>query len=890
MNRCSGWTLQTLSRWSAQLALRHQVLLLAVLTAVVATALIGWQSFQRLQSTQLRQAEQWALSAAQMAEGLAAPGYRLGNTQAVAQSLGQVVALPGVQGVRLLQANGEVWLALDTPAEDATRGSTQSTASNPAAVDWHPNRPPSQTAPVVRPHPQHPNRVVATVRMGTQVAAAPMPIGRATSANVNADADGDAKGWLELEWNYDMQQRRAVADWLIGMAIALVLVAASVAVFYVFVWRATRPIAQLAQFARTLSQAPGNIARLRWGSHEVRQLGFAINATSRHLAEHIETMARQLKRQHAIVDTAVDAVVGVNADGVIVSINRASERLFGRAPADLIRQPLSTLLPMANGAFLAQLMANGIWMESTQTRQATVELHGLRQGGIRFPAELLVGEIPDDPTIRYTCIVRDTTELKQAEDFLTLYARALDCSTSGVLLTNASLHPQRTVYINPAFTRITGFGPQHVMGRDIGFLNGPDTEALRLTELQEAIDQGAERTVTLRHYRRDGQAFINQLSVSPIRDNEGRITHTVHMIEDVTALAESQARLVEHSARLDATFALSPDGFVIFDANGQWQGCNPAFSTMLGGALGGQPLQAFDHRLADLCQDPAAYIPVAHPDSDGDGAVHRLHLLRPTPRVLERVVRHNLRGSGETIVYLRDITRQTEVDQMKTDFLATAAHELRTPLASVLGYTELMLHRKYSEERQRDMLQTVHRQAELLTSIINELLDLSRIEARQGKDFRIEALPLGALLHDAVATLQGQDPTRTVDLPAVPDVRVMADASKIQQALGNLLDNARKYADAAQPIHVSVTQDSESTPGEPALVHIHIRDHGTGMTEEQLSHAFERFYRADTSGNRPGTGLGLNLVREIAQVHGGRVTLKSTVGVGSVATLSLRLA
>lgn len=887
MNRCSGWTMQALSRWSAQLALRHQVLLLAVLTAVVATALIGWQSFQRLQATQLRQAEQWAVAAARLADGLAAPGYRAGNPKAVAQALSHVMALPGVQGVRLMQANGDVWLDLTVPPLNANAVPAQTRAvSGNGKPEFHA---PDSAAPAdgaVRPHPMHANRVLAAVRLGTHPTPEPGPNNNGASVG----AATHATGWLELDWDYGSQQGRAAADWLSGMAIALLLVAVSVSVFYGFVWRATRPITQLAQFARTLSHAPGNIARLRWGSHEVRQLGFAINATSRHLAEHIETMARQLKRQHAIVDTAVDAVVGVNAEGLIVSINRASERLFGRPPGELIRQPLSTLLPMANGAFLAQLMANGIWMESTQTRQATVELHGLRQGGIRFPAELLVGEIPDDPTIRYTCIVRDTTELKQAEDFLALYARALDCSTSGVLLTNASLHPQRTVYINPAFTRITGFGPQHVMGRDIGFLNGPETEASRLAELHEGIDQGAERTVTLRHYRRDGQAFIDQMSVSPIRDSDGRITHTIHMIEDVTALAESQARLAEHSARLDATFALSPDGFVIFDASGQWQGCNPAFSAMLGEALGGQPLQAFDARFADLCQDPAAYIPVAHPDSDGDGAVHRLHLLRPSPRVLERVVRHNLRGSGETIVYLRDITRQTEVDQMKTDFLATAAHELRTPLASILGYTELMLHRKYNEERQRDMLQTVHRQAELLTSIINELLDLSRIEARQGKDFRIEALPLEELLHDAVATLKGQDPTRPVDLSPIPDVRVMADASKIQQALGNLLDNARKYADASQPIHVTVTQDHENTPGEPALVHIHIRDHGTGMTEEQLSHAFERFYRADTSGNRPGTGLGLNLVREIAQVHGGRVALNSTVGVGSVATLSLRLA
>ncbi|MFP5340600.1 MAG: sensor histidine kinase, partial [Gammaproteobacteria bacterium] len=196
---------------------------------------------------------------------------------------------------------------------------------------------------------------------------------------------------------------------------------------------------------------------------------------------------------------------------------------------------------------------------------------------------------------------------------------------------------------------------------------------------------------------------------------------------------------------------------------------------------------------------------------------------------------------------------------MKSEFLATAAHELRTPLASILGFTELMLHRKYSEEKQKNLLQTVHRQGMLLQNLIQELLDLSRIEARQGKDFHIVPTALSGIVEAAVSVIANRELGRQVQVGAIPDVSVMADASKIEQALINLLSNAFKYSPHGGEVSVSVREAQREGAAHAV---ISIRDQGIGMTPEQLSRAFERFYRADASGNIPGTGLGLNLVKE----------------------------
>ncbi|MCU0925212.1 MAG: ATP-binding protein, partial [Hydrogenophaga sp.] len=379
--------------------------------------------------------------------------------------------------------------------------------------------------------------------------------------------------------------------------------------------------------------------------------------------------------------------------------------------------------------------------------------------------------------------------------------------------------------------------------------------------------------------------FHNKLSVSPVRDASGDITHYINVLEDVSGQIEVKQRLIERTARLNATFDLSPDGFVIFDTQGELITSNPALRNMVGDVNAWTTLERFDQWFQLLCEDPPSYPPVGQ--DGGQGERHKLILSRPSRKVLEREVRRQMSGSGETFVYFRDVTHQYEVDRIKSEFLATAAHELRTPLASILGFTELMLHRKYSEDKQKDLLQTVHRQGSLLQNLIQELLDLSRIEARQGKDFHIVPTPLASIVQAAVGGISHKEMGRQVTMGTLPDFTVMADASKIEQALTNLLSNAFKYSPQGGEVSVKVLDADRE---EQAYAVVNVQDQGMGMTPEQLARAFERFYRADASGNIPGTGLGLNLVKEIVEIHGGFVELSSEPGVGTTASLWLRLA
>jgi PAS domain S-box-containing protein len=848
------------ARWFAHKSLRTQILSLVVGAGVLSSALLGYLSFHaRMQQTQDEAIEQ-AVALAGMTARAAASSMLERDYRSLELFMGELMSLPGVRSAELVHPGGEVamrtWLA---PSGHITRFPVAEVAQPPAL---------GQQVQGMQVH------AVAPLLHGSGPPA--LHLDRATMLQ---------SGWIALELNQTDRRSAAFQQWWLDGITSAAFLMAMMWLFAVFLRRVFGPIGALAAFTAKLATQPGATVTIRWGSQEVRELGRALNATSQRLAQQIQAQQERFNQLRAVLDTAADAIVGLSADGHIASANPAAERMFGLDAAALIGLPIAQCLPGIDAARLQSIMADGMLFHSTQSRVGRIEIQARRQDGTEFPVEMLLGEITEDQAIRYTCIVRDLTDMKLAEEYLTLYGRVLDCTPNGISVSDARRYPQPIVHVNPAYTRITGYAPHEILGRDASLLEGPLTDADDLALLARTVQKGGELKLTLRNYRKDGTLFHNKLSVSPVRDASGDITHYINVIEDVSSQIEVKQRLIERTARLNATFDLSPDGFAIFDAAGELLTSNPALKAMVGEVSSWMPLTSFDHWMRQLSEDPERYVPIAQKDSDG--ARHTVVLVRPSRKVLEREVRHHLGGSGETFVYFRDVTHQYEVDRMKSEFLATAAHELRTPLASILGFTELMLHRKYSEEKQKDLLQTVHRQGNLLQNLIQELLDLSRIEARQGKDFHIVPTPLADIVAAAVQGLAHRELGREVQVNISLTPTVMADASKIEQALINLLSNAFKYSPNGGEVALQV--DERERDGQAYAV-VSVRDQGIGMTPEQLARAFERFYRADGSGNIPGTGLGLNLVKEIAEIHGGFVELASEHGVGTTAFLWLRLA
>lgn len=353
---------------------------------------------------------------------------------------------------------------------------------------------------------------------------------------------------------------------------------------------------------------------------------------------------------------------------------------------------------------------------------------------------------------------------------------------------------------------------------------------------------------------------------------------------DITPLKKAAALIEDRNAQLDALFSLSPDGFVAFDRSGAVKFANPAFYEMTGVTepeILGRDERAFVAALKARAEPGENFMWARTTHPDEERKVHNLNLAAPNQRNLQVVGVLSDATSVERILYFRDATREFEISRMKSEFLSHAAHELRTPMTSILGFAELMLLKKFDEGRQREILQTIHRQTKWLVDIINELLDLARIEARRGKDFNVEDVDLVPLLKDAVAGLSFDRDRWPVDLSIVDGQAIVrGDVAKLRQAMVNIISNAQKYSPSGGQIAVRMRE-------RPGYFGVEVSDHGLGMTPEQLKNFGERFWRADTSGKTPGTGLGVSIVKEIVALHGGELDVRSEHGQGTRITVWL---
>lgn len=387
---------------------------------------------------------------------------------------------------------------------------------------------------------------------------------------------------------------------------------------------------------------------------------------------------------------------------------------------------------------------------------------------------------------------------------------------------------------------------------------------------------------------------------------EGLAGDTGHVAEgsdDLQAISslisDLVTRLKSHDAQLNAIFELSPDGFVSIDSARRVTYVSPAFETLTqieAGAVLGRSQLELERLLQARCADNerwSGFAPMrerARVSDESHRAVRELIVLvKPVRRVLAAGLSLGTDETVQQVFSVRDVTHETAVDQMKTEFLATAAHELRTPMASIYGFAELLLLRQMKPERQRELIATIHRQSQLLVAIVNELLDLARIEARRGQDFEIETLDLAALVTEIVGDFKPPAGRESPGLQMPDDhttAPVRVDRNKLRQALGNVMSNAYKYSPEGGAVDIRLVCE-RGRAGVPAWVGVQVRDHGMGMTPEQLSRVSERFYRADSSGNIPGTGLGMSIVKEIVELLGGRLALSSVPDEGTTVTIWL---
>jgi two-component system, NtrC family, sensor histidine kinase KinB len=349
------------------------------------------------------------------------------------------------------------------------------------------------------------------------------------------------------------------------------------------------------------------------------------------------------------------------------------------------------------------------------------------------------------------------------------------------------------------------------------------------------------------------------------------------------------ARLLRAQQTSQATVDSFPDSVIVIDSEGYVEMANPAARRLLGvlpkqhgqptsGTW--QPPEPLRQPLADALQAQRDYSPegfdrVILLGSDGR---ERAFL----PRILS--IRDPYGNTLGAAVLLQDVTRLRLLDQVKSNLVATASHELKTPLTSIRLAVHLLLEESVGPltSKQTELLLDARENSERLLAMINNLLDLARLEQGSRQlDLRPEQPE--SLLRAAADAVRPRAEDQAVDL--VLDMpqglpKVAADASRLGGALGNLLDNALTYTDRGGRITLGAHSHGDS-------VTLSVADTGVGIPAESLPHVFEKFFRVPGQSRGIGTGLGLAIVQEIVAAHGGTITCESEPGKGTVFRITL---
>ncbi len=341
--------------------------------------------------------------------------------------------------------------------------------------------------------------------------------------------------------------------------------------------------------------------------------------------------------------------------------------------------------------------------------------------------------------------------------------------------------------------------------------------------------------------------------------------------------------------RFDAILSSTRDGIVVADESGMVTSINRAACEMLSvtcdeALSAGTSIAAL---LASAGELPAGMTGAGMAESE-----HEIEIREPERRIL--YVRHDpmLGSRGEflgTVATLRDVTEERDIMQMKNEFVSTVSHELRTPLTSIKGYIDLILDGDAGEvdDMQREFLGIVKENTDRLVQLINDMLDISRIESGR-IHLHIQPLDIAESIRGATDTFRAVLPQKNhkfvLDVPE--DVPLVAgDRDRVGQVLINMLSNAIKYSPQGGTVTVSAR-------GEDHEVLVRISDQGIGIGEENLPKMFQQFYRVDSALTREigGTGLGLSICKSIIELLGGRIWVESTLGEGSSFCFTLPLA
>ncbi len=596
----------------------------------------------------------------------------------------------------------------------------------------------------------------------------------------------------------------------------------------------------------------------------------------------------ELRRFKHVLDNTHDMIFMFDRDSLqFIYLNQGAVTNMGYSKDELLRMHPFDIKPEFPEAKFRSMIEP---LRVGQTQVLNFETVHRRKDGSEFPVAITLQLIREvGGSSRFVAVVHDISVRRRSEAALSLLLDRLDVATraGGIGIWDWDIVNNTLTWDERMFT-LYGVKREDFGAAYEAWLAGvyPDDRAHCDQAIQQALNNTARYDIEFRVCWPDGTLRDIKANGDVIWNAQGKAVRMTGVNYDITHRKQNAQRIQAAENRIRAIVETVVDGIISINAHGIIQTVNPATEQIFGYSRE----EMLGHNIKRLMPNP-------YHDAH-DGYLHN-YLTTGKPKVIgvgREVTGQRKDGStfpmeiavsemevnGERMFtgIVRDITERKNIERLKSEFISTVSHELRTPLTSIRGALNLVLGKSASQlpEQARRMLEMAERNSERLTMLINDILDLEKIEAGR-LEFDFKSIDLNTVSARALEDNEGYARKHHVRLrlechpqPAL----VWADEHRLLQVFANLLSNAVKYSPPNGEVSIVLSARG-------AGYRIAVRDAGAGIPEEFRSRIFQRFAQADSSDTRKkgGTGLGLSITKAIVERHGGRLGYYSQLGVGT---------
>ena len=585
-----------------------------------------------------------------------------------------------------------------------------------------------------------------------------------------------------------------------------------------------------------------------------------------------------------------DVYYEADLDGKILDISPSIKYYSHYSREELIGTQISSIYtnPQDREVFVENLMNNGF------VEDYIINLTDPQKKERRISVNARIHLNDENKPTKITGVLKDITEIEKMNKDLRWLRRAINHSPVSIVITDTEGNIE---FSNPFFTQATGYTKEEVLGKNPSLLKSGEQGLDFYKNLWETIKSGNTWEGEFHNKKKDGTLFWEKATIAPVKNKKGEIISYIAIKEEITKQKTDAEEIQRLKAFNDRIISTMREGIIVEDADGNIIYSNPSFKRMcqyrfreligsnwellIDKKHKGTVIAANKSRLKNISDSYEVEI------KRKDGTPLPV-LVSGTP-IIENdkykgliAVFTDISQFKENEIKLENALEQAKLaDKLKSSFLANMSHEIRTPMNAILGFSEILRQEKDLENKLREeYFNIIEEKGKELLQIISDIIDISKIESKI-----LTITPKEILLKEFFDNIYSsfyreleQDGKNIKFKLSIPDDSslIITDQYRLNQVVTNLLNNAKKFTNEGE---IEFGYEKIGT-----TYKIFVRDTGIGISEQNQKIVFERFRQADDNYTRSfgGTGLGLNICKNLVELLGGEIDVQSKVGEGSI--------